>query len=288
VLTDYHLHLRSDDLAASAAEHFTEANAERYRAVAGERGIAELGVSEHVYRFAQALAVWRHPFWIENARDDLAEYCAFVRGRTDLRLGIEADFVPGHEEQLAELLGGYDFDYVVGAVHFLREEAVDMDSYSVWDAGRSPEEIWRGYFQTLGEAAASGLFDVLAHPDLVKVWGRGRPRPDGDLRRFYELAMDGIAESGIAVEVSSAGLRKPVGELYPAPEFLQLCLQAGAKVALSSDAHRPEDVGADYGRALELLERLGVAELCVFDHRRRRLEPMGPGAASETDRASAR
>jgi histidinol-phosphatase (PHP family) len=288
VLTDYHLHLRSDDLAASAAEHFTEANAARYRALASERGIAELGVSEHVYRFAQALAVWRHPFWIENATDDLAEYCAFVRGRTDLRLGIEADFVPGHEEQLAELLGGYDFDYVVGAVHFLREEAVDMDSYSVWDAGRSPEEIWRGYFQTLGEAAGSGLFDVLAHPDLVKVWGRGRPRPEGDLRRFYELAMDGIAGSDIAVEVSSAGLRKPVGELYPAPEFLQMCLQAGAKVALSSDAHRPEDVGADYGRALELLERLGVAELCVFDHRRRRLAPMGPGAPSETGQASAR
>jgi histidinol-phosphatase (PHP family) len=288
VLTDYHLHLRSDDLAASAAEHFTEANAERYRAAASERGIAELGASEHVYRFEQALAVWRHPFWLENARDDLEEYCAFVRGRTDLRLGIEADFVPGREEQMAGLLGEHDLDYVVGAVHFLREEAVDMDSFSVWDTGRSPEEIWRGYFRTLGEAAGSGLFDVLAHPDLVKVWGRGRPRPEGDLRRFYELAMEGIEQSGIAVEVSSAGLRKPVGELYPAPEFLEMCLQVGAKVALSSDAHRPEDVGADYERALELLERLGVTELCVFDHRRRRLEPMGPGAVSETGQASAR
>jgi histidinol-phosphatase (PHP family) len=278
VLTDYHLHLRSDDLDAGAAEHFTEANAERYRAAAGARGIAELGSSEHVYRFEQALAVWRHPFWLQNARDDLAEYCAFVRERTDLRLGIEADFVPGREEQMASLLGEYDFDYVVGAVHFLREEALDMDTYSVWDAGKSPEEIWRGYFRTLGEAASSGLFDVLAHPDLVKVWGRGRPRPEGDLRRFYELAMEGIAQSGIAVEVSSAGLRKPVGELYPAPEFLEMCLRAGASVALSSDAHRPEDVGADYGRALELLDRLGVVELCVFDHRRRRLEPLGSSA----------
>jgi histidinol-phosphatase (PHP family) len=288
VLTDYHLHLRSDALDAGAAEHFTEANAERYRAAAGERGIAELGVSEHVYRFEQALAVWRHPFWLENARDDLVEYCAFVRERTDLRLGIEADFVPGREQQMASLLAEHDFDYVVGSVHFLREEAVDMDSFSVWDTGRSPEEIWQGYFRTLGDAAASGLFDILAHPDLVKVWGRGRPRPDGDLRRFYELAMEGIAHSGIAVEVSSAGLRKPVGELYPAPEFLEMCLQAGAKIALSSDAHRPEDVGADYERALELLGRLGVTELCVFDHRRRRLEPMGPGAASETGQASAR
>ena len=93
--------------------------------------------------------------------------------------------------------------------------------------------------------------------------------------------MDGIAESGIAVEVSTAGLRKPVAELYPAPAFLQMCLQAGAPVALSSDAHRPQDVGADYEQALELLNGLGVDELCVFEHRERRLEPVG--ARNTTD-----
>jgi len=286
MLTDYHLHLRSDDLDATAAEHFTQANAERYRAVAVQGGIAELGVSEHVYRFEQALEVWRHPFWVQNAHDDLDAYCGFVREQTDLRLGIEADFVPGGEDRMANLLDARGFDYVIGAVHFLREEAVDMEDYSVWDRGHSAEEIWRRYFQTLGEAARSGLFDVLAHPDLVKVWGRERPLPEGDLRRYYELAMEGIAQSGIAVEVSTAGLRKRVAELYPAPAFLQMCLQAGAPVALSSDAHRPEDVGADYDQALELLEELGVSELCVFERRARRLEPIGADAATETDVAT--
>src|SRR6202163_567090 len=116
MLTDYHLHLRSDDLDATAADHFTEANVERYREVAGERGIAELGVSEHVYRFEQALDVWRHPFWLQYAHDDLDEYCGFVREQTDLRLGIEADFVPGAEDRLASLLERRDFDYVVGSV----------------------------------------------------------------------------------------------------------------------------------------------------------------------------
>jgi len=286
MLTDYHLHLRSDDLDATAAEHFTQANAERYRAVAVQGGIAELGVSEHVYRFEQALEVWRHPFWVQNAHDDLDAYCGFVREQTDLRLGIEADFVPGGEDRMANLLDARGFDYVIGAVHFLSEEAVDMEDYSVWDRGHSAEEIWRRYFQTLGEAARSGLFDVLAHPDLVKVWGRERPLPEGDLRRYYELAMEGIAQSGIAVEVSTAGLRKRVAELYPAPAFLQMCLQAGAPVALSSDAHRPEDVGADYDQALELLEELGVSELCVFERRARRLEPIGAGAATGTDVAT--
>ncbi len=210
MLTDYHLHLRPDDLDASADEYFTPANVERYRAAASERGIAELGVSEHVYRFEQALDVWQHPFWREYARDDIDAYCAFVREQTDLRLGIEVDFVPGGEDRLANLLEARDFDYVVGSVHFLGDGAVDMDDYSVWDTGRSVEEIWRRYFETLGEAARSGLFDILAHPDLVKVWGGERPLPDGDLRRYYELAIDGIAETGIAVEVSTAGLRKPV------------------------------------------------------------------------------
>jgi histidinol-phosphatase (PHP family) len=279
MLTDYHLHLRPDDVEATAAEHFTQANVERYRTVASERGIAELGVSEHVYRFEQALEVWRHPYWLANARDDLDAYCGFVREHTDLRLGIEADFVVGGEDRMDNLLQARDFDYVIGSVHFLRDEAIDMDDYSVWDRGHSAEDVWRRYFQTLGEAARSGLFDILAHPDLVKVWGRERPLPEGDLRRYYELAIDGIAEGGIAVEVSTAGLRKRAEELYPAPAFLEMCLEAGAPVALSSDAHRPQDVGADYERALELLSELGVQELCVFDRRERRLESIGAGEA---------
>jgi histidinol-phosphatase (PHP family) len=275
VLTDYHLHLRPDDLDASADEYFSEANFQRYRSAASERGIAELGVSEHVYRFEQALDIWQHPFWVPFARDDLDAYCSFVREQTDLRLGIEADFVPGAEDRTANLLDARDFDYVVGSVHFIRDGAVDMDDYSVWDSGRSVEQIWQRYFQTIGDSARSGLFDVLAHPDLVKVWGRDRPLPEGDLRRYYEPAIEAIAESDIAVEVSTAGLRKPVKELYPAPAFLEMCLEAGAPIALSSDAHHPEDIGADYDSALELLGRLGVGELCVFEHRRRRLEPIG-------------
>jgi histidinol-phosphatase (PHP family) len=281
MLTDYHLHLRLDGPETLASEAHTSENAERYRAAADERGISELGVSEHIYRFTQTLEIWRHPYWEANATDDLDEYCRFVREETDLRLGLEADFVPGAEDRIANVLQARDLDYVVGSVHFLRDGAVDMDDYSVWDSGRSPEEIWKRYFQTIGETARSGLFDILAHPDLVKYWGDPRRRPEGDLRRFYELAMDGIAESKIAVELSTAGLRKHVGEMYPAPAFLEMAIEAGAPIALSSDAHRPQDVGADYDQALDLLSRLGVQELSVFEGRVRRLEPIGPEVRAE-------
>jgi len=276
MLTDYHVHLRPDEPGTDADRYFTAANAERFRTVATERGIAELGVSEHVYRFRQALAVWDHDLWRKEARDDLDAYCAFVREETDLRLGIEADFVPGREDRMASLLEEREWDYVVGSVHFLGDEALDHPDYDIWERNASrPERVWARYFEWLGEAARSGLFDILAHPDLVKIWGGRRPRPDGDLRRFYELAMDGIAESGIAVEVSTAGLRKPIGELYPATGLLEMVIEAGNPIALSSDAHQPGDVGHGYDQALETLDALGVRELAVFEHRRRRLEPIG-------------
>ena len=275
MLTDYHVHLRPDDEGTPAEHFFTAANVDRFRAAAEEHGIGELGVAEHVHRFTAALDVWRHPFWVANAHDDLEGYCAFVREHTDLRLGIEADFLAGREDRTANLLEPYEWDYVVGSVHFLRDDAVDHADYDVWDRSGSPKRVWERYFETLGEAARCGLFDILAHPDLVKVWGPERPRPDGDLRRFYERAMDGIAESRIAIEVSTAGLRKPAGEIYPAPAFLEMCLEAGCPVALSSDAHVPDQVGYRYEQALELLERLGVGELAVFERRERRLEPIG-------------
>jgi histidinol-phosphatase (PHP family) len=275
MLTDYHLHLRPDDPGTDAARFFTAGNAERYRAVADERGIAELGVSEHVHRFRQALDVWEHPWWRENALDDIDEYCAFVREQTDLRLGIEADFLVGREDRMASLIEAREWDYVVGSVHFLRDAAVDHDGWDVWDTASGPDEVWRRYFETLGEAARSGMFDILAHPDLVKVWGPNRPLPEGDLRRFYELAMDGISESRIAIEVSTAGLRKPVGELYPARAFLEMALDAGCPVALSSDAHVPADVGHAYPEAVAMLQDLGVSELSVFEGRVRRMEAIG-------------
>jgi histidinol-phosphatase (PHP family) len=275
VLTDYHLHLRPDEEDTPPERYFTAENVDRYLAAAEDAGIAELGVSEHVHRFRQALDLWRHPFWEEQAVDDLDAYCEFVRG-TPLRLGIECDFVPGAEDRTGSLLEARDFDYVVGSVHFVGAEAVDHQGWDVWERRGDPDEVWRRYFEALAECARSGLFDILAHPDLVKVWGSGRPLPDRDPRHYYEPAVEAIAESGIAVEVSTAGLRKPVCEIYPAPAFLAGALEAGAAVALSSDAHVPEHIGFGYERALELLDGTGVRELAVFERRERRLEPIGP------------
>jgi histidinol-phosphatase (PHP family) len=277
MLTDYHLHLRPDEAGTTSERYFTAANADRYRAAAAAAGIGELGVSEHVYRFRQALDLWRHPLWVENGNDDLDAYCEFVRS-TSLRLGVECDYVPGAEERTAAMLEARDFDYVVGSVHFIGEgdAAVDHDGFDVWeDPDASAEAIWGRYFEHFDRCARSGLFDILAHPDLVKVWGHGRPLPEGDLRRFYEPAVEAIVAGGSAVELSTAGLRKPVGELYPARAFAELLAEAGVPFALSSDAHLPEQVGFGYDHAIAFLDEIGVGEIAVFEKRQRRLEPLG-------------
>jgi histidinol-phosphatase (PHP family) len=276
MLTDYHLHLRPDGTEQLAADAFTEANVARYLDAAKQAGIEELGVSEHVYRFTQALEVWRHPYWVSQATDDLDAYCEFVR-TTPLKLGVECDFIPGAEERISELISSRDFDYVVGSVHFIGdgENAVDDPDWDAWGTSGDPEDVWTRYFSYVADAARSGLYDILAHPDLVKVWGKGKPVPDGDPTRFYEPAIEAIAETGIAVEVSTAGIRKPVGEIYPAPRFAELCVEAGAAFALSSDAHTPEQVGFEYPAAVERMRGWGIEEICVFEGRERRLERLG-------------
>ena len=277
MLTDYHVHLRPDEPGTTAELYFTTANAERYRTAASERGIAELGVSEHVYRFEQALDVWQHPFWQANAREDLDAYCEFVREQTDLTLGIEADFVPGGEDRMASLLEARDFDYVIGSVHFLRDEAVDMEDYSVWDRSHSPEEIWRRYFETLGEAARSGLFDILAHPDLVKVWGRRSPAPGrrpapllraGDRRDRRVGDRDRGLHRGAAQARRRSCIRRRRSwrcAWKPARRWRSPATRTGPRTSAPITSRR-----------WSCWTAAGVQELCVFERRERRLESIDP------------
>ncbi|MFY9487550.1 MAG: histidinol-phosphatase [Solirubrobacterales bacterium] len=275
MLTDYHVHLRPDDFDAYFDDYMTADNVDRYRVAAEEAGIKELGVSEHIHRFADALRIWDHPYWRENGRDDLGRYVDFVKNETSLRLGIEMDYIAGREDRIASVLDEHEWDYIVGSVHFLEMAALDWDKYDIWKERQSPEQIWKEYFDTLAAAARTGLYDIMAHPDLVKYWGSERPKPEGDLRFFYEPAIEAFAEADVAVEISTAGLRKPVGEIYPAPAFIEMCVDAGLSFALSSDAHEPMYIGHGYEKATELLAACGVEELCVFEGRRRTLEPIG-------------
>jgi histidinol-phosphatase (PHP family) len=185
------------------------------------------------------------------------------------------DFIPGAEDRTATLLDAHDLDYVIGSVHFVGDRAVDHDAFDIWQGGKDADQIWQRYFQMVAEAARSGLFDFLAHPDLVKKWGRGRPQPLQDPRFHYEPAVEAIAESGVAVEVSTAGLRKPVGEIYPSAALAEMLVDAGVAFVVSSDAHVPADVGHEYDRAVETMREWGIDEVATFERRARTMEPLG-------------
>ena len=146
----------------------------------------------------------------------------------------------------------------------------------VWESFSDPDSLWREYFEWQAELVRSGLFDIVSHPDLVKIWGDDRPIPDRDPRFHYEPFVEALAESDVAVEVSTAGLRKPVGAIYPARRLAEMCAEVGAAFALSSDAHAPDQVGFGYDEALEFLADLGIDRICVFEGRQRRMEPIGP------------
>ena len=262
------MHLRGvADGEEGPLDHRVEA-VEPYVESARSAGVDEIGFTEHVYYFRQTRSLWQLPYQTERCVHDIEPYVAAVveakRRGLPVKLGLEVDYVRGREEETRDLLAPYPWDYLLGSIHFVDGLGVDgaprlIDAVAV-------DAAWRRYFDELAAAAESRLFDSLSHPDLVKIFGA---RPDRGLEEeLHEQAVEAIAAAGIAVEVSTAGLRKPVGELYPDPHLLQLCRRRGVPATMASDAHGPGLVGRDFDRARELLRAAGYDTITVFDQRR--------------------
>ncbi len=296
MLVDYHMHLERGP--------FTPAWLDRFLVTAAERNVAEIGISEHIYRFKESqeaygawwgevsadtapttnggfppgTAAFAQKWWTERGGQSLQEYAGLVRGAAarglPVRLGIEADYFPGAEGAIRQVQSLAPFDYTIGSVHWIGPWGFDLlDVQGLWD-GRDVDEMYRQYFGLLGQAARTGLFQIMAHPDLIKVMGH-RPSAALDLDALYDAAADAFAASGVAVEVSTAGFRKPVGEPYPTPAFLRACYKRGVPLSLASDAHQPEDVGLDFAQAVALARDCGYREVSTFAAGGRQLVPLG-------------
>ena len=281
MLTDYHVHLRPDDLDATRRRALHRG---QRRALPGggrrarDRRARRLRAHLPLRAGARRLATTRSG--ASSAIDDLDAYCAFVREQTDLRLGIEADFVPGARGPH----GQPDRARATSTTSSARCTS-SRDAPSTWTttasgrAGAAPRRSGGATSRRSREAARSGLFDILAHPDLVKMWGAParRPLPEGDLRRYYEPAIEAIAETrhrrrGLDRRAAQAGRRDLSGAGVPAR-----CASRPARRSRSPATRTvPEDVGAGYDRALELLDASGVASSSRRSSgARARLAPMG-------------
>jgi histidinol-phosphatase (PHP family) len=276
MIVDYHMHLRADrDEHGSEPLLHTADNAERYVAAALERGVDELAFTEHVYYFRQTKAIWHLPYQRDRCSHDLDVYVDAVlearRRGHPVKLGIEVDYAGDRQDELADLLAPYPFDLILGSVHEVLD--LDLDRLpGIWERQRV-EDVWRGYFTHLCELARSGHVDVMAHPDLAKIFGR-RPAPEVVAELHVSVANE-LAVAGVAVEISTAGLRKPVGEIYPDESFLVECKRNGVPITTASDAHIAGLVGYELSKAVELARRTGYETVSVFEGRQRRQEPLG-------------
>ena len=282
-MLDYHLHLWPH------GQRDTEPTLEQVSAYcerAAAAGETEIALTEHLFRFRQADGLlrgfWQEDpderlrasmalYWDDHAHADLDAYvdCVLAAKSAGLPvvLGLEVDYYRGRMDQVAALLAGYPFDVLLGSVHWIGiwrfDDLSDPVSMAGWSA-RDIDSAWCAYTGAVEELAATGTCDVLAHPDLVKVTGQRPVHPEECWDRLVEAA----AASGMAAELSSAGWRKPVNEMYPDPGLLERFVARGVALTTASDAHELGDVAYRAADLAAVLDRLQVDTLRGFRMRR--------------------
>jgi len=273
-LPDYHVHTFRCGHAGGASGDFVR------RAI--DLGLLEMAFTDHIPLYF--LPPEERDPRLAMREDQFEEYLAEVRGLQEefagqipIRLGLEADYAEGRERELERWLDRADWDLVLGSVHWVAGGWIDAPGSAARFEREGTEVLYREYYRLLAKAARSGLFDVLTHFDLPKKHGH---RPREPITDAEDAAIAAAREGGCAVEISSAGLRKPVGEPYPERELLRRLAGAGVPVTFSSDAHAPAEVGWGYDRTLAHARAAGVREFVTLERRRKIRHPLPPEDSS--------
>jgi len=263
-IPDYHMHTPRCNHAIGEVREYAE--------MAVQRGLKEIGMSDHSPMPDGFDAAWRM---------DIAELPSYLRevecvreefaSELIVRVGLEADFHPGAEEAVQSIIDGYDWDYVIGSVHYIGDWAFDNpDEMERWEA-MNPEDVYCDYFDLLASSAATGMFDMIGHPDLIKKFGQRAPEGSKRVDKAESLMLEAVKASGTVLEISSAGLRKPVAEIYPHTRIVKKAAAMGIPFCFGSDAHAPVEVGHGMDACLDVLQLYGVHEVVAFEKRQRRM-----------------
>jgi len=243
---DYHVHTRFSDGEGEPGQCVERALT---------LGLPEIGFADHL---APRCADPNDEYGIGSAH--VEAYVSAVReasarySEIAVLLGVEADYVPEAEEEIAQMLAAYPFDYVMGAVH-------SVDGFSFDDPPNRDDRRWSDgaalyerYYELLGRAASSGLFDILAHPDYITLWGHAMR---SDVSVAENEALRAIAAAGAAIEVNTTGVLDPAGRMYPAPGLLERAHRLGIPLVFGSDAHTIDQVGWSFGEGVILAMKAG-------------------------------
>ena len=274
-MLDYHMHVenyypfgRTPDTRPAGTDPMETMRL--FAASASTHGVEEIVITEHVYHFTQAKEIVDRPWSDEKCFYDMDEYVDLLqsarREGLPIKTGIEMDYIEGREPVIERIVQDYPWDFVLGSVHWIGDWGFDLASMAdEWDR-RSVDRAYRDYFRLLGQAVQTGCFDSMSHPDLIKVMGH---MPEGDITDLYEGFAEQVSDqAGLCVEISSAGLRKPVGRLYPEKPLLEACARRGISITTASDAHVVEDIGRDFDQVRDLAGSCGYRKAMSFDRRR--------------------
>ncbi|GAX87670.1 histidinol-phosphatase [Lebetimonas natsushimae] len=184
------------------------------------------------------------------------------KDKIKILLGYEVDFTPYVDKRVLER----NVDYLIGSVHFLDNWGFDNPEFIKEWHNRDVDDIYEEYFSKIQDLAKSRLFDIVGHLDLVKVFGF---KPKKNIKDIAKNAIKEIKKAGMAVEINTAGLRKPVKEIYPSTKLLEMIRDEGIDITFSSDAHKPEDVGYKINEVIKMAKNLGFSEAVYFENRKK-------------------
>jgi len=251
MLADLHIHAMGHGEREQKAEVL-----EPFIQTALAAGIGEIGFTDHD--------------WVQAETDfDLIRRLQERYPQIKILAGLEVDYMDGREGEIRARLKDQPYDYVLGGVHHLGPERwpFDMSDYrSRWQEESDVANIYRAYFQTVTRAAKSGLFQILPHLDLIKVFGY---RPAGPALPLLGKLLETLRDLGLVVEINTAGLYKPVQEIYPSPTILAACCRLGIPVSFGSDAHQAGHVGRSFADARHLALSAGYRHFVTLHQKKR-------------------
>lgn len=260
MLADYHTH-------NYLCKH-ADGTLEEYVLHAISIGLDEIGLSDHTPMPDQwdlSVRMTEEQFWSEYSPTVQALREKY-KNRIAVKFGLEGDFMPGTEAWVQAFNAKSDFDYVIGSVHYIDDWGFDNPTFVAKYDVKDVNEIYDQYYDRIKRSAQSGLFDIIGHCDLVKKFGH---RPTKAMEDVLRETFKVVKQSGMAVEINTSGLRKPVKEMYPSETVLSILSEYGIPLTLGSDAHTPTDVGRDFDKAKLLIERYGGGKISVFNKRQR-------------------
>jgi len=254
-MIDYHIHTKLCKHAIGEMEDYVR--------TAVEKGLNTIGFSDHLpfdESFMKNLSM---------ERDELEGYIAAIPSlekKFGIRIytGIEADYYPGRQEEISALVDSYSFDYVFGSVHYINGWGFDNPKFITEWEKHDINMVYQAYYKNVMEMAETGLYDIVAHMDLVKKFSYLPTRPfDEEINEV----MAAIKKSGMILEINTSGLRKPVQEIYPSMGIVKVAKKYDVPVVLGSDAHTPKDVGADFDKGASLLKGIGYTKTAIIEKR---------------------